>query len=128
MRLSNIVVWYGVVGVVMWGGGVIDLSGAGILNLVIDVNASGQPVPAGVNDMLANVVDRLESNASSNVLGFGAALLAVAKLFTALATVASWPLVAAIQVGMPAQWAALFGGVPTLAFFMGFLKIIRSSV
>jgi hypothetical protein len=129
LNLTKVVIAYGVIGVVMYGGGAVGQEQLGILSVVIDITGDGVVSSGGAVGALQNVLDRIESVAGeSGGVGLLAALLAIAGILADLIKWATWPIQVAAYVGMPGEWAALFGGVPVLMFFMTFLKLIRSSI
>lgn len=123
VRFSSVVITYFVLAVMMFGAGLTEPGSLGILDIFFEVDGGTvetQSEPAG---WLGGIGSTLEEVATDI---FGPALViwdAISGLIGAL----FWPVVVLQGVGAPVEVVLLFGGVPTVAFFMGVLRIVRES-
>lgn len=114
--MSDVVIVYFVVGVIMVGGGALDLSDAGIANFFVEEEDDGEFTggtdPSGQIDDTDSAVQTVVS------LAVGGALL-VWNFIKGLFVYLFWPLVTLYQVGAPPMATLLIGGGFTTAFYLG---------
>lgn len=125
MRFSNVIMAYFIIGAVMWGGGVIAWSDAGVGSLFIE-DPDGDTV--GTNSSTADALESISGpikQAASTVGGAG--LLAVLGLFVKLFSFLFWPITTLIGVGAPISVTVLFGGSLTTAFYVSLIRVVRGS-
>lgn len=123
VRFSNIALAYFLIGAVMWGGGAIAWSDAGIGQLIID-----EPAPGGVNERTSQELEQ-SGGPIQNALGdVGAGgLIAVWNLVAKFIGFMFWPMTTLQSHGVPARVWVPLGGMPTMAFYGGFIRLIRTS-
>jgi len=119
---TNVVMAYFVIGAVMWGGGVLAWQQTGVAQAVIE-----NPETGDVNEELSqtaqrqgNIVDQISALAAGPIqLVFNLAGALLAYLF--------WPITALLVTGAPMRITVLLGGAPTLAFYLGLIRLVRTS-
>jgi hypothetical protein len=123
VQFTHIAIAYFVMGATMWAGGAIAWSDAGLGSVIVS-----EPTADGVNQ---NTSEQLESaggpiqNALSTV--GGSALIAVYNLVVGLVSFMFWPITVMTSNGVPARLWVPLGGSVTMAFYGGFIRMIRSS-
>ncbi|QLD84607.1 hypothetical protein HWV23_02690 [Natronomonas halophila] len=125
MRFSNVIMAYFVIGAVMWGGGAIAWTDAGVAELFVD-NPDGDE--ASANSETAQALEEISGpiKQAASTIG-GAGLLAVLGLLTSLFGYLFWPLTTLIGLGAPLEISLLFGGSLTCAFYVSLIRVIRGS-
>lgn len=127
MRFSHIVMAYFIIGTVMWAGGAIPWSGqhggVGMATLIIDNPETG--------DVNSNTTEQLENTGGPiqeaiTAVG-GGALIAVWNLVVQVIGFFFWPISALANNGAPPRVWVPLGGVPTIAFYGAFIRLIRTS-
>lgn len=123
MRFTNVVLAYFVMGIVMWGGGAIVWADTGVAGLLIDDPGSGSVSQdtAGELQQLGGPIQE----AAATVGGTG--LLAAWNVLVKLIGFFFWPVVTLQGVAAPPRVWVLFGGIPTAAFYVTLVRLIRSS-
>ena len=122
MRLSSVIISYFVVGAVMWGAGIIDWAQIGIAEFFISDPAAGTPNPDAAGE-LEGMGGPIQS-AAGTLTGPLLAIWVVVRDFVGFLF---WPITVLASIGAPAEVVLLLGGTPTVAFFMGFIRVIRES-
>jgi hypothetical protein len=124
MRFGHVVMAYFVIGAVMWGGGAIAWTDAGVAELFVDNPADDE---ASLNSETSSTLESIAGpiqQAASTVGGAG--LLAILGLLTNLFSFLFWPL--AVLLGRaPLEIALLFGGSLTTAFYVSVIRVVRGS-
>lgn len=123
MRFSHIVLAYAVMGMVMWGGGAIAWADSGVATLIVDDPATDS-VNTETSDQLRELGGPIQE-AAATVEGTG--LLAAWNVIVKILGFLFWPIVTLQSIGAPARVWVLFGGTPTVAFWVSAVRIIRSS-
>ena len=128
VRFSQIALAYFVIGAVMWGGGVVAWQDSGIGTLFVDdPSANGQTqVNSDTADDLEGAGGPIQEAASS--AGIGGGLLAVWNMLIQFIAFLFWPITTFDGANAPATITVIFGGTPTVAFFLGALRVLRESV
>lgn len=121
MQLSDVVIIYFVVGVVMVGGGAMDLDEAGIATFFIEEGSSGEVQPTG---QAASEVDETGGSITTVVsLAVGAVVL-VWQLALSLFNFLHWPILTLSQHDAPPIAIMLIGGGFTAAFYLAIIGIL----
>lgn len=124
VRFGEVVLTYFVIGAVMWGAGLIDGGQLGVADIFFDISETGAVTaseePQGLLDAMGNSIIDVAG-------GLVGPVLAVWNVITELAAVLFWPVVALRTTGAPASVVVLLGGAPTVAFFMGIIRLVRES-
>lgn len=124
-RLTDMMMTYFVTGALMWAAGYLEWteSDVGLADFLLTVgsgNVTGdESVRTNLTDMggpIGNIV---------NTLGGG--LLAVWNVIENLVDFVFWPITTLQATGAPPEVVVLMGGPPTLAFFGGFILLVRGS-
>jgi len=123
MRFSNIALAFFLMGAVMWGGGAISWDDAGVGGLIIDDPATGS-VNEETTENLENAGGPIQNALSS--VGAGG-LIAVWNLVVRFIGFFFWPITVLSSNGVPPRIWVPLGGAPTMAFYGGFLRLIRTS-
>lgn len=122
MRLSSVVIGYFVIGAVMWGSGVIDYSQVGIVEFFVS-----DPTTATVNAQSTGALEGMGGPIQQAAGSLTGPLLAIWVVIRDFVGFLFWPITVLASVGAPPRVVLLFGGTPTVAFFMGFIRVIRES-
>lgn len=112
---------YFVVGAVMWGAGIIDWSQIGLVEMIMA--DPGGDVNPGVQQDLESAGGPIQNAAQS----VGGPVLAVFQLIVGIIGYMFWPITVLASQGAPAEAILLLGGVPTVAFWMGVIRMLRES-
>lgn len=124
-RLSSIIISYFVIGAVLWGSGLIDAGGnLGVVDIFFNVASDGTVVAAEQPDTLLGRVGSSVQDVAGGLVG---PILAVWTALRELIGVLFWPVTTLITLNAPAEIVVLFGGTPTVAFFMGVIRTVRES-
>ena len=125
MRFSHIIMAYFLIGAIMWAGGAIPWSNAGLGEIVVDDPTNGTE---GINNETAEDLESTGGPIQEAISSVGGgALLAVWKLIRGLVSFMFWPMSVLISNGAPPQVWVVLGGVPTVAFYGAFIRLIRTS-
>lgn len=127
MRFGHVVMAYFVIGTLMWGAGLITWDDSGVGSIIIDDpygNSEDQVTNEETGGALEQAGGAIREAAAA--VG-GAGLLAVWDFLAGLTGFLFWPVTVLISVNAPAEFIGLFGGVPTLGFYLGLLRMIRGS-
>lgn len=121
-RFGSLILVYFVIGAVMWGGGAIVWSEAGVGTLIIE-----DPQTGTVND---DTVDELEDaggpirQAAEQI---GGPVLAIWNIIIKFIGYLFWPITVLQAVNAPPRITVLLGGTPSIAFLGGIIRLIRDS-
>ena len=121
-RFSSILIVYFLLGAVMWGGGALDWSEAGVGQYIIDDPAT--------DTVSQNASDDLESLGGpiQNVTGtLGGGLIAIWNLMAKFLAYLFWPVTALQAAGAPSRVVVTAGGGVSMAFIAAFIRTIRGS-
>jgi len=124
MRLSRVVMAYFVMGAVMWGAGVIAWDEAGVGQLLIQNADSDAEVNQQTREDLSQLGGPIQT-ALSTVQSAG--LVAIWNVLVKLVGYLNWPLVVMLSVDAPPRVAVIAGGTPTMAFWVSFIRLVRTS-
>lgn len=125
MRFSHVVMAYFVIGTMMWAGGAIAWGDAGIASVFVSEPTEGT---AGINEDTASQLEQTQGPIEEAVSSVGGgALLAILGVVLALVNFMFWPMAVLIQNGAPAQVWVTLGGIPTVAFYGSFIRLVRTS-
>jgi hypothetical protein len=125
VRFSSIVITYFTAGAVMWGSGVLDPSASlGVVDIFFNIDSSGSVSTSSQPSSLLGQIGGTIGDVAGGLVG---PILAVWTAIRELIAVLFWPTATMIQVNAPPELVVLFGGVPTVAFFMGVLRTVRES-
>lgn len=134
-KFGQIVVIYFMMGVIVWGGGVVDFSQTGLVGSFVEVNESTGDVGANntsivapgeednsgiLENLLGPVKEALDTVAGGGVIS---AFQAVDRFLGFFA----WPVTTTKAINAPREAVAL-SGVLVVSFVFGAIRIIRSSV
>lgn len=123
MRFSHIIMAYFMIGATMWAGGAIGWGDAGVGKIIMD-----DPQTDEINNETAEDLEKTGGPIQEAIGSVsGGALLAVWNLVLSVLNFFVWPLAVLIQVDAPPKVVLLLGGTPTIAFYGGFLRLIRTS-
>jgi len=124
VRFGEVVLTYFVIGAVMWGAGLIDGGQLGVADIFFNISESGAVTaseqPQGLLDALGNSIIDVAG-------GLVGPVLAVWNVITELAAVLFWPVAVLRAAAAPPSVIVLLGGTPTVAFFMGIIRLVRES-
>jgi len=124
VRFGEVVLTYFVIGAVLWGAGLVDGGQLGVADIFFQFDQSGavqtSPEPQGLLDAMGNSIIDVAG-------GLVGPVLAVWNVVSELIAVLFWPVVALRSNGAPASVVVLLGGTPTVAFFMGIIRLVRES-
>jgi hypothetical protein len=124
MRLSRVVMAYFVMGAVMWGGGVLAWDDAGVGQLLISDAGTDAEVNQQTSEDLSQLGGPIQT-ALSTVESAG--LVAIWNILVKLVGYLNWPLVAMFAVDAPPRILVIGGGTPTMAFWVSFIRLVRTS-
>jgi len=125
IRFSSIVLSYFTTAAVMWGAGVLDPSASlGVVDIFFDIDSSGA---VSTSSQPSGLLDKVGSTIGDVAGGLVGPVLAVWTVIRELINVLFWPVATMIQVNATPELIVLFGGVPTVAFFMGIIRTVRES-
>lgn len=123
VRFGHVVMAYFVMGAVMWGGGAIMWGDAGLGAIIVD-----QPAAGGVNDQTVQDLEDAGGPIQNALSQVGAgALIAVWNLVVKFFGFLTWPMTVLANGGAPPRVWVLLGGTPTMAFYTGVIRLIRTS-
>lgn len=123
VRFAEIVLVYFIVGAVLWTGGALDYEQNGLVGEFVE--------PTGQGDVATNndTVQQLEQaggpiRQALSTVG-GGALLAVYDIVAGILSVVYWPVTALVVMSAPVHITVAVGGGMSVAFVMGFVRLIR---
>lgn len=122
--IRNIVMTYFILGVVMWGSGLVRFEDTGVVGFFFEDGTAGGP---GVQ-----AFDQLQQTLGSVGAIFGLAdlfagtIVAMVSFVTELITFMFWPFVVLQSSGVPTEVSLLLGGPPTVAFFFGLFHVLAT--
>ena len=123
MRFTHVIMAYFMIGVVLWGGGVLSWGGVGVAGVLID-NPDEE-------DLGEDSIEDIESTwgpvaqLADTVTGGG--LVAAVEFISGLVSFLFWPITVLIGVGAPTEvWVFLGGGLP-FAFYASIIRILRGT-
>lgn len=123
MRFSNVILAYLVIGGVMFAGGAISFSEAGVNQFFVeynsgDISASGES--EGVLGGLGNAITEAAALA-------GGVIILIWNLITGLFTYLNWPVTVLLSVNAPTRVVLLMGVPLNAAFYLAVIRLLRSS-
>lgn len=124
MRLSRVVMAYFLMGAVMWGGGVIAWDDAGVGQILIQSADSDAAVNQQTSEDLSQLGGPIQT-ALSTVQSAG--LVAIWNVLVKLVGFLNWPVVVMLSVDAPPRITVIGGGTPTMAFWVAFIRLVRTS-
>lgn len=134
-RFGHVVVIYFMMGVIVWGGGVVDFTETGLVGSFVNVDETtgeanvnnssiiepGEEDNSGIlENLLGPVKEALDTVAGGGVIS---AFQAVDRFLGFFA----WPVTTTKAIGAPVEAVAL-SGVLVVSFVFGAVRIIRSTV
>jgi hypothetical protein len=128
MRLGAMIMAYFMIGALLFVGGAVPAEETGLVTTFVDFDDQGvneEEVSAGEGGMLSNLVGPVE-NALNTVAG-GGLIAALNKLDSFLGFVA-WPWTVMSYWNAPFAVRILVAGPLTVAFTIGGLRVLRSSI
>lgn len=124
INASKLVVAYFVIGAVMLGGGALEFDEAGIVTHYLNEGDAGNISPdPGVSEDLGGVGNAIQS-VIQTVMG---PLLIIWKLVSGFIKFVHWPIYVMIGAEVPTRVMVLLGGAPVVMFYMGLVRMVRSS-
>jgi hypothetical protein len=124
-RLTSVVISYFVLGAVRWGAGILDTgTSLGVVDIFFNVGADGTVAAAEQPETLLGQVGSTVGDVAGGLIG---PILAVWTALREIIGVLFWPVTVLVAINAPAEIVVLFGGTPTVAFFMGVIRTIRES-
>lgn len=125
MRFTNVVLAYFVMGAVMWGGGAIAWQDSGLGPVFIETPGDGTTqANEETSDDLSQLGGPIQAAASA-VAGTG--LIAVWNILVKIVGVLNWPIITLISQNAPPRVTVVGGGAITVAFWVTFIRLVRSS-
>lgn len=116
---------YFVLGVMMYGAGLTDPGSLGIVDMFFDIGADGSletdDRPTGWLGGMGNTIEDVAAGI------FGPAL-AIWDAISGIIGALFWPVTVLLAVGAPTEIVLLLGGTAVVAFFLGTIRIVRTSV
>lgn len=128
MRLGAMVMAYFMIGALLFGGGAIPAEETGLVGTFVDFDNEGvneEEVGTDEGGLLSNLVGPVE-NALNTVAGGG--LIAVLNKIDAFLGFVAWPWTVMSYWNAPFIVRMLVAGPLTVAFTVGGLRVLRSSV
>ena len=122
VRFANIVIGYFIIGAVMWGGGALVWSDAGVGTLFINNPQTGD-INENTTEQLKETGGPIQQAANAATGG----LIAVWNLMVQLIGFLFWPIQTLADSNAPPQIVVLFGGTPTVAFVGAVIRVVRGS-
>jgi hypothetical protein len=124
VRFGEVVLTYFVIGAVMWGAGLIDGGQLGVADIFFDISQNGTVQPSSEPQGLLEAMGNSIIDVAGGLVG---PVLAVWNVITELAAVLFWPVAVLRGAAAPPSVVVLLGGTPTVAFFMGIIRLVRES-
>jgi len=124
VRFGEVVLTYFVIGAIMWGAGFIDGGQLGVADIFFEVGQNGAVQPSSEPQGLLDAMGNSIIDVAGGLVG---PVLAVWNVIKELTAVLFWPVVTLRSTGAPASVVVLLGGTPTVAFFMGVIRLVRES-
>jgi len=125
MRFGPVVMTYFIIGAVMWGGGALAFQQAGVVGVVFDdVGAGGVDINSSTSEQIQRTGGPIQEAVSS--VG-GAGLLAIYNIAAGFIGYIFWPITALAANDAPPRAIVLLGGIFTMMFIVGFIRLIASS-
>lgn len=124
MRLSNVLMLYFLLGVILWGGGAIQWDNSGVGQLIVEVDDQGD---ARVNSSTSGDLNQLGGpiqEAASTVSGGG--LIAIWNFLIKFLGFMFWPITTLQGWNSPTEAVVLLGGAPSFALLAATLRAVRS--
>lgn len=123
-RASSVVLTYLVVGIVMFGGGIVEFTDAGLINYFANPGSGGTFITSG--EALGQLETAGGSLSSVVSLAVGMVLV-VWRLVVDLLSFFHWPVLVLNQVNAPPTAVLLLGFTPVAAFYLAVLRVLRLS-
>lgn len=123
VRFEDIVIAYFVIGAVMWGGGAISWGDTGVVGVFID-DPGGPDSQVQPNQQTSEQLQRSGGPVQEAMQQIGGSgLLAAWNVVAGVIGFFAWPIGALVTVNAPPRIVVLFGGVPTVGFFGGLVRL-----
>lgn len=120
-RASNIIMAYFVIGVVMWGGGVVGFGDAGVATIFFDQDQDGISTDDEASQNLDEQTGIIQQLAALAVGG----LVFVVNLVTIFIQFLNWPIFVLLQNNAPPVMTVLLGGSFSAGFYLSMFSLIR---
>jgi len=133
-KFGQIVVIYFLMGVIVWGGGVVDFTETGLVGSFVEINETSGEV--GVNDTSIVAPGEDNSGILESLLGpvkealntiAGGGIISAFQALDRFLGFFAWPVTTTKAINAPREAVAL-SGVLVVSFVFGAIRIIRSSV
>lgn len=125
MRLTNIVMTYLLIGVVMLGGGAIAYDDVGVVQTFVDYDQSDESFSANEN-ATSNVEDT--GGVINGVISlFGGPLKVVWELFDIVIAYLNWPIFVFASNNAPPMLTLILGVPLTAGFYLSLIRLVKSS-
>jgi hypothetical protein len=124
VRFGEVVLTYFVIGAVMWGAGLVDGGQLGVADIFFNISETGAVTASEQPQGLLGEMGNLINDVAGGLVG---PVLAVWNVIRELTAVLFWPVVVLQTAAAPPSVVVLLGGTPTVAFFMGIVRIVRES-
>ena len=121
MNLQKVVMAYFLIGSVLWAGGAVPWTDAGVGGLFVD--ASGTDV--ATNESVAEDVGNSEGVISEFVRATVGPAVAALRIIGGVLNYLFWPVTTLSAAGAPTELVVLLGGTPTVALFMAVARFVR---
>ena len=122
--IRNIVMTYFILGVVMWGSGLVGFENTGIVGFFFEDGTAGGPGVQAFEDLQHTL------GSVGAIFGladlFSSTIVAMVTFVTELITFMFWPFLVLQSNGVPTQVSLLIGGPPTVAFFFGLFHVLAT--
>ena len=122
-RFSNIVLAYLIIGSVMWGGGAVAWGQTGVNQFFIEQDQGHYQATDNANDEFGGVDDIVKNVISQ----FGGPIIIVWNLVSSIISWVNWPISILLAVGAPPRVVVGIGVPFTAAFYLSFIRVVRSS-
>lgn len=127
MRISNVIIAYFVIGAVMFGGGAIDFEEAGVANFFLEQESPDEVRPTTGNESATGELDSVGGAITELAELLAGPIIFVWNLFVGLIAYLNWPVFVLISHNAPMGVVVLLGGTPTAMFYMGVIRLVRTS-
>lgn len=123
-RFSGVIITYFVLGVMMYGAGLVDPGSLGVLDVFFDVSEDGavttKEEPEGLLGKMGGTLQQVAG-------GLFGPILAIWEVVSGLIGLLFWPVSVLMRLGAPPEIILLFGGVPSVAFFVSVIRLVKES-
>lgn len=134
-QFGHIVVIYFLMGVIIWGGGVVDFTQTGLVGTFVEFDETSGEVEANESSIVAPG-EQDNSGILENLLGpvkealdtvAGGGVISAFQAIDRFLGFFAWPITTTKAIGAPQEAVAL-SGVLVVSFVFGAIRIIRSTV